>query len=183
MSSLELWWLGQSGFRLRDPAGGPVVFIDPFLTPRADRAWPAPVDSAALAQADLVLASHEHVDHLDRPSLKQAAHTPGSRFKLVVPSPLAEQMTSELDLAPERVVGARPDVPIDEVSGVTIHPVPARHGVNVADAYTFGEELSAGQVRYLGYVIELGGDDPLAWQIDLVCHLIGQGAWHHQAEA
>jgi L-ascorbate metabolism protein UlaG (beta-lactamase superfamily) len=30
--------------------------------------------------------------------------------------------------------------------------------VNVSDAYTFGEELSHGRVRYLGYVVELGGE-------------------------
>ena len=155
--ALELWWLGQSGFRLRDPAGGPTIFVDPFLTPRADRAWQAPVGPEALAEADLVLASHEHVDHLDRPSLKQAAQTPGSRFTLVVPSPLAEQVRAELGLPPDRVIAAQPDVVIEQVAGVTIHPVPARHGVNVADAYTFGQELSGGQVRYLGYVVDLAG--------------------------
>ena len=29
MTGLEIWWLGQSGFRWRDPAGGPVLFVDP----------------------------------------------------------------------------------------------------------------------------------------------------------
>jgi len=33
----------------------------------------------------------------------------------------------------------------------------ASHGVEPADAYTFGRELSDGLVRYLGYVVELGG--------------------------
>jgi L-ascorbate 6-phosphate lactonase len=156
MSGLELWWLGQSGFRLRDPAGGPVVFVDPFLTPRDDRAWNAPVGPNALAAADLVLASHEHTDHLDRPSLKQAAAQPGSHFTLVVPEPLADAVATEIGLSRERVIGAQPDAPI-EVPGVRVHPVPARHGVNVSDAYTFGTELSDGRVRYLGYVVELGG--------------------------
>lgn len=158
MTSLELWWLGQSGFRLRNPGGGPTVFVDPFLTPRDDRTWQAPITPQGLAeQADLVLASHEHTDHLDKPSLKQAAATEQSRFKLIVPSPLADQVTSELGLASERVIAAQPDSAIDAIPGVTVRPVPARHGVNVADAYTFGQELSGGQVRYLGYVIDLGG--------------------------
>jgi L-ascorbate 6-phosphate lactonase len=158
MTSLELWWLGQSGFRLRNPDGGPTVFVDPFLTPRNDRTWQAPIAPQGLAEeADLVLASHEHTDHLDKPSLKQAAAAHPSRFKLVVPSPLAGQLTSELSLPAERVIGAQPGTPVDAIPGVTVHPVPARHGVNVSDAYTFGEELSGGQVRYLGYVIDLGG--------------------------
>jgi L-ascorbate metabolism protein UlaG (beta-lactamase superfamily) len=158
MTSLELWWLGQSGFRLRNPETGPTVFVDPFLTPRNDRSWQAPITPEGLAeQADLVLTSHEHTDHLDRPSLKQAAATQHSHFKLVVPSPLADQLTAELSLPAERVVAARPGTPIDGIPGVTVHPVPARHGINVSDAYTFGQELSGGQVRYLGYVVDLGG--------------------------
>ena len=154
--SLELWWLGQAGFRLRDPAGGPVVFVDPFLTSRPDRAWQAPVGPEALAQADLVLSTHEHVDHLDRPSLKQAASEPGARFTLVVPRPLVDTAVADTGLPPQRVVGAQPGESLD-LAGVHIHPVPACHGVNVADAYTFGTELSDGLVRYLGYVVELGG--------------------------
>jgi L-ascorbate metabolism protein UlaG (beta-lactamase superfamily) len=156
MSGLELWWLGQSGFRLRDPAGGPTVFVDPFLTPRDDRRWQAPVDPAALAEADLVLASHEHIDHLDRPSLERAARQPGSRFRLVLPRPLIDEALATTGLPRERIVGAQPDAPLD-LDGVRIHPVPACHGVNVSDAYNFGEQLSDGLVRYLGYVLELGG--------------------------
>jgi L-ascorbate metabolism protein UlaG (beta-lactamase superfamily) len=158
MSSLELWWLGQSGFRLRDPSGGPLVFVDPYLTPRDDRAWQAPITPSVLAQeADLVLVSHEHTDHLDRPSLKQAAEAPGSRFRLVVPSPLVDQVSTELGLPRERIIGAQPGQTLQVLDGVTVRPVPARHGVNVADAYTFGEELSGGLVRYLGYVVDLNG--------------------------
>ena len=160
MSGLELWWLGQSGFRLRGAAddGGPVIFLDPFLDPHQERAWQAPVGPDALAQADLVLVSHEHMDHLDRPSLRQAAGRlkPDSRFVLVVPRPLVDDVVADLGLPRERVVGAQPDEPIDR-PGVRVNPVPARHGVNVADAYSFGTELSGGLVRYLGYVVELGG--------------------------
>jgi L-ascorbate 6-phosphate lactonase len=156
--SLELWWLGQAGFRLREPGRETAVFLDPFLTVREDRSWQAPVSVEELARADLILCSHEHSDHLDRPALKAAAEVPGSRFKLVLPWPLAEEVTAELGLPHERVIGAHPNEPI-EYNGVHVHPVPARHGINVSDAYTFGQELphSHGRVRYLGYVVELGG--------------------------
>lgn len=154
-AGVELWWLGQSGFRVRDPDGGPTVFLDPFLLARDDRSWQAPVSPADLAAADLVLASHEHVDHFDRPALQAAAAVAGSRFTLVLPSPLVEDALA-LGLPAERVVGAQPGEPID-LHGVRIHPVPARHGVNVADSYNFGEQLSNGLVRYLGYVVEIGG--------------------------
>jgi L-ascorbate 6-phosphate lactonase len=158
MIGVELWWLGQAGFRLRDPEGGATVFVDPFLTQSEDRAWQAPVGVEALSQADLILVSHEHIDHLDRPALQAAAQQPQSRFTLVVPWPLAEDVSTDFGLPPERVIGAHPDEPIER-PGVRIHPVPARHGVNVSDAYTFGQELphSHGRVRFLGYVVELGG--------------------------
>jgi L-ascorbate metabolism protein UlaG (beta-lactamase superfamily) len=153
---VELWWLGQAGFRLRDLETGATVFCDPFLTVRDDRSWQAPVDPAELAKADLVLVSHEHIDHLDRPALEQAAGYPDARFTLVLPRPLVADVTALRTLSGGRLVGAQPDEPIDH-HAVRIHPVPARHGVNVDDAYTFGEELSDGLVRYLGYVVELGG--------------------------
>jgi L-ascorbate 6-phosphate lactonase len=158
VSGVELWWLGQAGFRLRDSVGGPTVFCDPFLTPSDRRAWQAPVDAGALAQADLVLVSHEHTDHLDRPALKAAAAQPGSRFCLVVPGPLVAELASELGLPADRIVGAQPDEPIKR-GGVRIHPVPACHGINASDAYTFGDGVSDanGLVRFLGYVVELGG--------------------------
>jgi L-ascorbate metabolism protein UlaG (beta-lactamase superfamily) len=154
--ALELFWIGQAGFRLRDPAGGPTVFCDPFITRGDDRSWQAPIDPAALAGADLILVSHEHTDHLDRPALRAAARFGGSRFTLVVPRPLVDQACSEFDLPAERVVGAQPEAVIER-EGVRVHPVPARHGIDVSDAYTFGEELSDGLVRYLGYVVEIGG--------------------------
>jgi L-ascorbate 6-phosphate lactonase len=158
MPGLELWWLGQAGFRLRDPSAGTTAFCDPFLTPIEGRTWLAPVDAGALAQADVILVSHEHIDHLDRPAILAAAAAPGSRFCLVVPRPLRDECIAEFGLPSERVIGAQPDEHIEH-NGVSIYPVPARHGINVSDAYTFGQELapSHGRVRYLGYVVEVGG--------------------------
>jgi L-ascorbate metabolism protein UlaG (beta-lactamase superfamily) len=155
MSGMELWWLGQSSFRLRDPAGGPVLFVDPFLSAHPDRTWPSPVGPEALAEADLVLCTHEHLDHFDQPAMRAANAIPGARFKLVVPEPIVDQATA-LGVPAERVIGAQPGRPV-EFPGVSIHPVKARHGINVSDAYNFGEQVSQGLVRYLGYVIELGG--------------------------
>jgi L-ascorbate 6-phosphate lactonase len=155
VAAVELWWLGQSGFRARDPDGATTVFLDPFLLARDDRSWQAPVSPADLAAADVILSSHEHSDHFDRPALEAAAAVVGSRFTLVLPRPLVPDALA-LGLPAERVVGTQPGEAIN-LHGVSIHPVPARHGVNVSDSYNFGEQLSNGLVRYLGYVVELGG--------------------------
>jgi L-ascorbate metabolism protein UlaG (beta-lactamase superfamily) len=153
---VELWWLGQSGFRLRDLATGARVFCDPFLTVDAQRTWQAPIDPSELArQADVVLVSHEHSDHFDRPALEAAAAVDGAEFTLVLPRPLVAEARA-LGLPAERVVGAQPESPIS-IDGVRIWPVPACHGVNTSDAYTLGEALSDGLVRFLGYVVEIGG--------------------------
>jgi L-ascorbate 6-phosphate lactonase len=156
VASLELWWLGQAGFRLRDLADGQTVFCDPFLTKGEDRSWQAPMDAAELAQADVVLVSHEHIDHLDRPALRAAAADPGSRFTLMLPAPLVSDVLSDLQLPANRVCGVQPGQVIEH-QRVRVHIVASRHGLNVSDAYNFGEQLSGGLVRYCGYVVELGG--------------------------
>ena len=107
MTGMELWWLGQSGFRLRDPDGGPVVFVDPFISEHKDRTWQAPIGPEALAQADLVLCTHEHIDHFDRPALQAANALPGASFELVVPEPIAGEALA-LGIPPERVIGVQP---------------------------------------------------------------------------
>jgi L-ascorbate 6-phosphate lactonase len=151
---IELWWLGQAGFRLRDPAGGPNVFCDPFLVASDDRSWPAPLDAGQLArEADIILVSHEHIDHFDRPTLEAAAEQ--GHFTLVLPTPVRDEAI-RLGIPASRVIGAQPGETI-EIQGVRVQPVPARHGVNVSDSYNFGEQLSSGFVRYLGYVVEVGG--------------------------
>jgi L-ascorbate 6-phosphate lactonase len=155
--SVEIWWLGQAGFRLRDPdRAGPSVFIDPFLSPGPSRLVAAPISPADLAaQADVVLCTHGHGDHFDRPTLQAAAAAPGSRFTLILPAPLVSEAV-DIGLPQGRIVGAQPGAPW-ETDGLRVQPVPAAHGVDVADAYNFGERLSGGQVRYLGYVVEIGG--------------------------
>jgi L-ascorbate metabolism protein UlaG (beta-lactamase superfamily) len=54
------------------------------------------------------------------------------------------------------VVGIQPGDPID-VGGLTIRAVPACHGVTMDDAYGFGETLSDGLIRFVGFVVDLGG--------------------------
>ena len=102
---------------------------------------------------DVVTCSHEHYDHLDLASLPAIARaSPSARF--VVPRPLVDAVAAA-GVPRERLVGAQPDERI-RLDGVSITPVPARHGVGMADAYTFGRELSGGLYRYLGYVLDDG---------------------------
>ncbi len=63
-------------------------------------------------------------------------------------------MVTEAGVPAERVVGMQPGESVD-VGALTVRAVPARHGVTMEDAYGFGESLSGGMVRFLGYVVDL----------------------------
>jgi L-ascorbate metabolism protein UlaG (beta-lactamase superfamily) len=152
MTGVTLTWLGQAGFVLR--ADGVCVLVDAFLSDRADRLVPPPLDPATLTDVDVVLCTHEHLDHLDGPTVAAvAAASPGCR--VVVPEPVTDQAVAA-GVPADRVVGAVAGEPVPGLP-VPVHALPARHGVDVADAYDFGQELSGGRIRYLGYVVEMGG--------------------------
>jgi L-ascorbate metabolism protein UlaG (beta-lactamase superfamily) len=149
--TVALWWLGQAGFAVR--AGELLVLLDPFLAERSERVTAPAFDPADATDVDIVACSHEHYDHLDLASLPAIARaSPRARF--VVPQPLVA-MLEDGGIPPARIIGARPGEPL-RFDGLTVHPLPARHGVEMADAYTFGRELSDGLDRYLGYVIDDG---------------------------
>ncbi len=77
---------------------------------------------------------------------------PDRRF----PPLMAPEKVTGLGIPPDRVVGMQPDRPV-EIAGITIHAIPAVHGVHPADAYSFGQERSGGLYRYLGFVFQGGG--------------------------
>lgn len=68
---VSLWYLGCNGFVLKTD-DGTTVFIDPYLgtgdPPRTVRMIPVPFAPADVAEADAVLATHEHTDHTHAPS-------------------------------------------------------------------------------------------------------------------
>jgi L-ascorbate 6-phosphate lactonase len=148
---LTLTWLGQAGFLLE--AGGTALLVDPFLASHPDRLTPARPATEFRGLAG-VLATHEHIDHLDLESWPALAGA-SPDATLVVPAPVVGQVTGA-GLPAGRVRGAAPGQELALGDAVVV-PVKARHGVHVADAYTFGEELSGGACRYLGYVISIGG--------------------------
>ena len=149
---VALTWFGQAGFALSD--GSVTVLVDPFLSSWEGRRYEASLVPSQATGVDVVCCTHEHIDHFDAESAPAiAAASPGAIF--VVPSPIVDMVT-EAGISPDRVVGVQPGE-VHDLAGVTLRAVPARHGVTMEDAYGFGEELSGGLVRFLGYVLELGG--------------------------
>lgn len=74
-----LTWLGHASFLLR--LAGRTLLVDPFLSDYASpvpplgprRFAPAALPAARLPTVDLVLLTHNHYDHLDRPTLEAVA--------------------------------------------------------------------------------------------------------------
>ena len=150
--SVGLCWLGQAGFLIR--YGGTTLLIDAFLSPRDGRLYEASMSPGEFTDVDVVLCTHEHVDHLDAPALPGiATASPDARF--VVPAPIVDQVVAA-GVDAERVAGAQPGDRL-AFGEVLVRPVPACHGVTIEDAYGFGRELSGGLVRFLGFVLDSGG--------------------------
>ncbi len=142
--SVVLVWFGQSSVALR--LGGATVLVDPFLSPHPERLVPPPFAAEHARGVDLLLITHDHLDHLDEAAVPAiAAASPYA--VVVVPEDVAERVT-KLGLDRARVRGLPPDGRT-EVGAVTVDAVPACHGVEMADAYRLGP--------FLGYVVSAGG--------------------------
>jgi L-ascorbate 6-phosphate lactonase len=129
--------------------------IDPFLSTGHNREYLSTQLPSATTGIDVVLCTHEHVDHFDAESVPAiAAASPEAVF--VVPEPIVDMVT-EASIRADRVVGVQPGQAPLEIAGLSIRAVPAMHGVTMEDAYGFGEELSGGLIRFVGYVVDAAG--------------------------
>ena len=142
----RLTWLGQAGFRIE--IDGAVVVVDPWLSPHEHRLIPMPPLELAADGVDVLLVTHEHLDHLDLPFLPTfRERSPMAR--VVLPEsliPLVEDVVPR-----ELVVPVQPYESLD-LDGLAVQVVPAIHGVTMDDAYGDGSELGAGP-RFVGYVL------------------------------
>jgi len=145
-------WYGQAGFRLT--AGDSRVLIDPFLTDRSDRRYPPPAAAPDFADITLVLCTHEHQDHLDLPFLREFCAV-NSGATIVVPAPVVP-LAADGGVDRSRLAGAAPGQELRD-RDVTVHPVPALHGIGGDEPVVYEFSRDGGPVRFLGYVLEIGG--------------------------
>lgn len=148
MRSVTITWYGQAGFRI---AGGQDrVLIDPYLSKRDNRRYPPVAAAGEFADVTLVLCTHEHIDHLDLGFLLEFQAV-NAAAKIVVPAP-ALDLAVNGGLSRDRLIGAVPGQELHD-GGVTVHPLPALHGVGDDQPVVY-EFLNG---RYLGYGLEVGG--------------------------
>lgn len=140
------WWLGQHGFVLK--LGVKVIYADPFLTDLPGRRVPPLLRPAEVTNADIILGSHDHADHIDRqawPGLAQAS--PWACF--IVPELLRRRLAEELGIDPERFRGADDGAAVTS-DGVEITGIAAAHEFLDQDPVT-------GRYPYLGFIIRGNG--------------------------
>jgi L-ascorbate 6-phosphate lactonase len=141
-----LWWLGQHSFVAK--LGAAILYIDPFLTHLDGRQIPPLAHASDVTNANIILGSHDHPDHIDRPAWPHLAKaSPHATF--VVPKLLREQIVKELNLPDNRVVGVDDGISIN-LHGVKITGVPAAHEF-------LDRQEKTGLHPFIGFVIEANG--------------------------
>lgn len=158
-SRLFVFWLGQSGFLLRQ--GTAALVLDPYLsdsltTKYADTDRPhvriteRVIDPALLSDVTVVTASHLHTDHLDALTLRPMLQSnPGLR--IVVPESIRGQALDRIRCPDRSLLGLNAGQSIS-IDAWDLTAVRAAH--NTLDCDAEGRHL------YLGFVIKRG-----PWQI------------------
>ena len=139
----RFWWLGQHSFIVK--LGATTVYIDPYLEPNPARQTPPLFAPEEITNADLVLCTHDHLDHID-PFALQGIVSASPQAIFVAPRPHRQRML-EIGVPEERL---RLLLPAEEYGheGLRITAVKAKH--------EFFEEGPDG-FPYLGYVIAGNG--------------------------
>jgi L-ascorbate 6-phosphate lactonase len=126
---VRLYWLGQAGFAFRT-GDGRKVFLDPYLSDACERLFgfkrlSLPALRAEEVEADWVILTHEHADHLDPDAIPVIArNNPACRF--AAPAGCMAGL-DEAGVEAARRVLLGPSRRHD-LGDLVIHAVPADHG-------------------------------------------------------
>lgn len=142
---LAIWFLGQVSVVIK--GGDTVIYIDPYLTPSPHRAFEPPFKPEAMTNADYVLITHEHLDHLDPDAIAALAAT-GCGAVYMAPGCCRETML-QLGVPPEQLLAARTGEWRTCGPDFRLKPLPSAH-----EELEYDPELDH---RFVGYVLELNG--------------------------
>jgi L-ascorbate 6-phosphate lactonase len=163
--SLAIFWIGQAGFVYKS-AGGSVVFVDPYVSDYVARVlphigWgfkritPCPIEPEEV-DADLVVNTHGHQDHLDQDAIP--VFLKNSRIRFVGAPDCAEAYQS-LSVPADRynIINIGKTLQFDDV---TLTGIYADHGPETPHA--LGVLLTFGNIK----VWQVGDTAyrPLQWQ-------------------
>ncbi|UQN08391.1 MBL fold metallo-hydrolase [Deinococcus sp. QL22] len=147
---LAFWALGQSGFVIK--GGTTIAYIDPYLSDSItaaggpSRRFPVPIDPSTIRHADVVFATHEHMDHADGPTLGPLLAA--SPQATLITSAQGSEVAQRAGVAAERITVPYLGQPVN-LGDFTYTAVPAAHYKHEVD--------EKGQARWMGFLIECGG--------------------------
>ncbi len=140
--SYALLPLGQHSFLLKTARR--LIAFDPYLTADKERLVAPPIGPEELADCDLILGSHDHGDHIDRPSLPAMARA-ATHAVMVVP----EAVRSTVPWPTERLRGMN-DGGVLECDGIRVTAIASAHEL-------LDRNPATGLFPCLGYVVETDG--------------------------
>ncbi len=148
---VAMWWLAQAGFVFKTPRST-VLYVDPYLSNVVEKAFGfkrlsfSPI-FAEDVQADWVVSSHEHLDHLDTDALPVIArNNPGCRF---AGSESCMPEYEKMGIPANRQVLLKPGEPA-ELSDVRVVPARADHGTLSPSALSLLLEFGGIRVLFTG---------------------------------
>jgi L-ascorbate 6-phosphate lactonase len=137
--SLVIFWLAQAGFVFKTPAGK-IVYTDPYLTDYVQRALPEygqgfkrlmpKIILPEEVEADAVVSTHSHQDHLDVDALPVLYRNPRLHF---YGSPDCRLPYEEAGIPPDRFTIFHRDETL-QLDGFSLTGVYADHGELAPDA-------------------------------------------------
>lgn len=153
--SLAIWWLGQEGYAIK--TSRLTMYIDPYLSTYAERITagkpnehvrmtPASMQPDDVSNADLVLCTHDHADHIDPDGISHIAQA-SPRAQFVIPE-CAKPTLLNMNIAEERIHTLRGEDTLG-LMGIKVSAIPAKHE-------QFDKDEKHGY-PYLSYVIEAEG--------------------------
>lgn len=140
---VSFWWLGQLSVILK--LGDIVMYLDPYLSPSERRLIPPLFAPEDVTNADWVLCTHDHRDHIDPGAIPGIARS-SEQARFIAPHPVRERMVS-LGVPAERLIG------LDD--GETFREGDLRI-TGVKSAHEFFDYVEGVGHPYMGYVVERG---------------------------
>jgi L-ascorbate metabolism protein UlaG (beta-lactamase superfamily) len=154
-NALHAWWLGQSGFLVQ--WNGRRILFDPYLSDSLTRKYQETdkphvrmtervIDPGRLTGIEIVTASHNHTDHLDRDTLLPLREANPAMI-LVIPEANRALVADRLGTDPAWPIGLD-DGASRDIDGIACHGVASAHDTLQTDAL--------GRHHFLGFVVRLG---------------------------
>jgi L-ascorbate 6-phosphate lactonase len=140
--ALGIWWIGQSSFIVR--GAGITLYLDPYLNPTPRRIVAPPLLPQQVTNADLILCTHDHGDHIDPTTLPGIAKA-SPQAKILVPG-VARDRVVGMGIPASRVVVPPVDNPVS-YGPLTVTAIPAAHEI-----LDYAPERG---YPYLGYIVKL----------------------------